>query len=431
MANRPAMAPSTTLDSVQAAFDHFGLRPLAPKGKSVHQVLRDEGAPQIDVDSLRQGPAAEVRAKPSEAPNPREKDKIHGRIFMASRQVRRVDGLREHEGIGVPRGVQSNMRRTATVEEGRCYLTLDTACENTVAGTTILQKIAVHLGQHQGLQALIRPETEAYCFGPGAPMASQERWSVPIGVLGRPAVICTSSVQDKDCPKIPFLAGQDWMVFMSACVDVGRHVAVLRELDVVTPLFIDHTGHLVIAIDEMPPEGWPNGLVARKNGYPGVLFEGYARDVREAAKPAGKNEVVVESADMNFATTHYYEPNTSERFPCTVSNDYWQYMIDKGIYVRHHVRPRRSFFEPQDTKDGPDRKDLQPVRVTVMSCDTEPVCVMIGLLMGLVVRVILGLELRTSLAKVRTSTPSTFRRRPIGWRSSSTMGATSRPEPGK
>ncbi|CAE7660365.1 FCPF, partial [Symbiodinium necroappetens] len=93
-----------------------------------------------------------------------------------------------------------------------------------------------------------------------------------------------------------------------------------------------------------------------------------------AAKPAGKSEVVVEPTDMNFATTHYYEPNTSERFPCTVSNDYGQHRADKGTHTRHHARPRRSFFEPQDTKDGPDRKDLQPVRVTVMSCDTEPVC---------------------------------------------------------
>ena len=51
------------------------------------------------------------------------------------------------------------------------------------------------------------------------------------------------------------------------CIDVGSHVCHLRELGLTVPLFIDVTGHLVIAIDEYPPAGWPSGLSARKDGY--------------------------------------------------------------------------------------------------------------------------------------------------------------------
>ena len=335
---RAVMAESPSTEAVAKAFEHFGLDVVPHSRKGVLELLQDPDDELPDIEALRK--------------------------VMA---VRRVPWSMVLCPKSVPRGVQSAMRRPPTVEEGRCYLTLDTACENSVSGTTILQSIAGRMQQQFAVKPIIRPESETYCFGPGEPTMSQERWMVPIGIRGRPCVIATSSIPDQNGSKIPFLAGQDWMVFMNACLDIGRHIAIFREIGVQAPLYVDITGHLVIAIDEMPSSGWPQDLVARKDAYPGVLFEQSGRNAGATGKASGMAK--------HFAPTHVYEPNdASEGRPCTVAADHWEFQVDRQIYVRHHCRPRTSLFAPGDTLDGPDPKDLQPVRITWKAGAEEPVC---------------------------------------------------------
>ncbi|CAE7233125.1 GIP, partial [Symbiodinium necroappetens] len=335
---RAVMAESPSAEAVAKAFEHFGLDVVPHSRKGVLELLQDPDDELPDIEALRK--------------------------VMA---VRRVPWSMVLCPKSVPRGVQSAMRRPPTVEEGRCYLTLDTACENSVSGTTILQSIAGRLQQQFAVKPIIRPESETYCFGPGEPTMSQERWMVPIGIRGRPCVIATSSIPDQNGSKIPFLAGQDWMVFMNACLDIGRHIAIFREIGVQAPLYVDITGHLVIAIDEMPSSGWPQDLVARKDAYPGVLFEQSGRNAGATGKASGMAK--------HFAPTHVYEPNdASEGRPCTVAADHWEFQVDRQIYVRHHCRPRTLLFAPGDTLDGPDPKDLQPVRITWKAGAEEPVC---------------------------------------------------------
>ena len=142
---------------------------------------------------------------------------------------------------------------------------------------------------------------------------------MPVGIRGRPCVIATSSIPDQAGSKIPFLAGQDWMLFMDTCLDIGRSLAVFREIGVQAPLHVDTTGHLVIAIDEMPNSGWPQDLVARKDGYPGVLFEQSGRNTNAAGRR--------KEAQCAFSPTHTYEPNDAvEGIPCTVAADHWEFL---------------------------------------------------------------------------------------------------------
>ena len=96
------------------------------------------------------------------------------------------------------------MRRPPTVQEGRCYLTLelDTACENTVVGKTLLQEITTRLVRLYSVKPLIEAEHEAYCFGPGQPITSNERWAVPFLIQGEPGVIKTSSIADDEGSRI-------------------------------------------------------------------------------------------------------------------------------------------------------------------------------------------------------------------------------------
>ena len=59
-------------------------------------------------------------------------------------------------------------RRPPTVDPDKIYLTIDTACENTVIGSVYLEKVLQRLGAY-GIMPLADKECEQYCFGPGAP----------------------------------------------------------------------------------------------------------------------------------------------------------------------------------------------------------------------------------------------------------------------
>ena len=349
-ARAPTMSPSPAPEAVKRAFEQLGVTMAVLSGSSVLELL-EKKSPAVDVDTLR-------------------------KAMMVHKPFRHV--LLE-ELTGSPRTVLSNMRRQPTVETGRIYLTLDTACENTVAGTTILQEITVNLQEKHNLQPIIEPESETYCFGPGEPVTSVERWFVPAGIQGAHSVICTSSIQDKAGAKIPFLAGQDWMVFVDACIDIGRNEAMLRELGVTAPLFVDFTGHLVIAIDEITD--WRPGVYAFKTGYPGRLFECTSRQVQESSAAskdqAGAEGNAFDSGEFSqhFAPTHMYEPKHSAEQAklCCVPADMWEFMFENQVYVRHHRRPRCDLFVPEVFSDGPDPRDLQDIRVTLLSNEAEPI----------------------------------------------------------
>ncbi|CAE7586371.1 RE1 [Symbiodinium natans] len=303
--HRPHMTPSQAPELVAEAFRHFGLEPVPSGRKGVRELL-DEDTPGPDIESLR-------------------------RALV----TRRAD-------FSLERAVCSSSRRPPTVEPNRLYLTLDTACENTVAGVTLLRSYAKQLETNYGVHVKIEAESEHYCFGPGPPLPSKERWSFPLGIGGEQAVIHTSAVEDTHSPKVPFLAGQDWMKFMDACLDIGRDRALLREIGIEVPLFVDTTGHLVIAIDEFPAGGWAAGLKPQKEGYAGATFG--ASDVAATAFAARKETVLPDVSQVACGTTHFY-------VPC--------------------LMPRVALFEPQDAIDGPDPESLQPLRVTV--CSALPV----------------------------------------------------------
>ena len=141
---------------------------------------------------------------------------------------------------------------------------------------------------------------------------------------------------------------------------------------------MDFTGHLVLAIDEITD--WRQGVYAFKTGYPGRLFEGASRQVQETAVQVEDEAVAKSSAfdvgefSKHFAPTHMYEPKHSaeQAQPCCVPADMWEYMIESHVYVRHHRRPRCDLFVPEVFSDGPDPRDLQDVRVTLLSNEKEP-----------------------------------------------------------
>ncbi|CAK9046745.1 unnamed protein product, partial [Durusdinium trenchii] len=173
-----------------------------------------------------------------------------------------------------PRGALSNTRMRPTVQKNGAYLTIDTACENTVGGLTQLRHVAEILQRKFEVRPLITEEKESYRFGPGDPRTSLHRWHVPVGIGGRPTVIKTSTLDDTDpnSGKIPWLAGQDWLRLVRAVIDVGEQKIYLKALDAAADLFVDHTGHLVVAVDDFPAAGWPQDRTACHDGYAGVLW---------------------------------------------------------------------------------------------------------------------------------------------------------------
>ena len=178
-------------------------------------------------------------------------------------------------------------------------------------------------------------------------------------------VIKTSALEDRhpDQNKIPWLAGQDWLRFMAAVVDIAEQKIVLKTIGAEAPLQVDHTGHLVVAVDDFPSTGWPQGKVATRDDYAGVLWA------------TGKAYTATAETDVASQCTHIYNPEDDpinnykgeflDMVPCVVPGDYWQYSMDNHqVYVRHHLSPRTTRFHPQDSVDGPEPRELQPLRVT-------------------------------------------------------------------
>ncbi|CAK9009213.1 Fucoxanthin-chlorophyll a-c binding protein F, partial [Durusdinium trenchii] len=251
-----------------------------------------------------------------------------------------------------PRTSLSLTRRQPTVEQGRIYLTIDTACENTVTGSSGMEDILVKL-KAIGLMPLQEPEREQYCFGPGPPKVSTVRLSVPIGIGGVPLVIRTSLIkEDEGAPnKIPFLAGQDWLVFMEAVIDLGRNTMWLPTIQKEIPLYVDVTGHLVIAVDEYPAAGWPPGLTTRVDRYPGAIFTVYKGTDTDTPKPLHSQPTKDGAARVeNFAyvpsPNYVYEPN------------------DDDMNVN---KPRQRPFTLDETPDSPDPQSLGTAKVTIIA----------------------------------------------------------------
>ena len=309
---------------------------------SVWKLLQDMPAP--DVDSLRV------------------------RQTYAMRKVI-IDDFANNEDIelipdGIPRTVCSLIRRQPTVVQDKIYLTIDTACENTVCGSTEMQKLLNKLTEI-GLAPTHATENEQYCFGPGAPQVSSTRLSVPIGIGNAPAIIRTSLIHEDKITGgagpngIPFLAGQDWLLMMKAIIDVGNDTIEFPAIGVKAPLKVDHSGHLVVAIDDFPSDGWPHGCPLALDEYPGAVFDGKKKSER------GRSTCTVDSSP-----NYFYEPNQDNmneglsQAHVRVATDYWECGFD-GMVIRHHCRPRDKLFIPEETHDRPDPQQLREERITV------------------------------------------------------------------
>lgn len=295
--------------------------------------------------------------------------------------------------IDIVRGACSLARRKPTVEAGRCYLTIDTACENTVCGSIYMDFLATKL-KEQNFMALQQPEREQYCFGPGKPQTSTTRLSVPIGIGGVPTIIRTSLVREDKLAGgqgpngISFLAGQDWLLMMKAVIDIGQNLIRSPLLGIDVPIQVDVSGHLVIAIDEYPKNGWPPGLTTSLDLYPEAVFaagrhrpceDGDQPDAKRAKKKERQSSTPSASTSKTYFIPNFiYKPNLDTmntditKGPCSVPADYWEYDLKKGIVIRHHCRPRCSRFHPEEAHDRPDTSDWMSHRVTCVA-GTSPV----------------------------------------------------------
>ena len=136
----------------------------------------------------------------------------------------------------------------------------------------------------------------------------------------------------------------------------------------------------MVAIDQFPQGVWPSGLVATSVTYEGALFQFEETDslrLRESY-PAARFDAV--NQELKTAPNFHYEPNDDEynvelpRGPCVVHPDHWEFKFDKGIYIRHHCRPRQALFTPEeDMSSGPEIKMLSDERMTVVSGLAEPI----------------------------------------------------------
>ena len=267
--------------------------------------------------------------------------------------------------IEVPRDIFSNTRQAPSVTQGVAYITIDTACENTVGGKTQLMHVAAILEKKHKVKPLVHAEEESYRFGPGEPRVSKERWHIPIGIGGKAMIIKTSALEDRDpgMNTIPWLAGQDWLRFMGAVVDIADQKIILKTIGAEAPLYVDYTGHLVVAVDNFPADGWPQGKVATRD------------DSEKAYTDRGGTGV--------SGATHIYDPAKDkyhdglaelERVACTVSPDYWNFTMDHPcIYQRVHEQPRTTRLHPDEVLDGPESRELLLVRYTFKNGASEPI----------------------------------------------------------
>ena len=342
---------ATAPEAVREAFDVLGIKPPDTKD-SVWGVLNQEAEATFDLDEMRVVMAV-TRQGPSlqELQRPHLGHDDHGQL------------------LGVPRSVLANTRLAPSVRDDVAYLTIDTACENTVGGRGHLDYVMEILLKKHNVKALITPEEESYRFGPGEARISHQRFHIPIGIGGVAMIIKTSSLEDRhpEQNRIPWLAGQDWLRFMEAVVDVAGQKLILKAVGAQADLFIDVTGHLVVAVDDFPPDGWPQGKVKTRDHYAGALWMSGKAYTATAVRPE--------------QCTHIYNPEddpmnstgATSRTPCLVPGDVWEYSLEHPLlYVRHHRTPRTTRFHPQEVVDGPDPKELQPLRVTYKDGYGEP-----------------------------------------------------------
>ena len=183
--------------------------------------------------------------------------------------------------------------------------------------------------------------------------------------------------------KIPFLAGQDWLLMMKAVIDIiGANEVEFKALGVRAPLHVDTSGHLTVAIDEFPVGGWPPGLETRIDHYPGAVFV----TAKTALDDKGKDPIVASSAyekcdkQITGCPNYMYEPNDDNmntnipRGPCSVQPDFWEFDYVHGIIVRHHRRPRKELFDLATCPDGPLCEQLMSDRITVVNGLDKPLC---------------------------------------------------------
>ena len=277
-----------------------------------------------------------------------------------------ISDLEDDEMIpdGSPRTVFSLLRRRPTVMPGRAYLTIDTACENTVCGSNYAQKLLDMLYKFN-IVPTAETENEHYCFGPGAPQTSVTRLAVPVGIGDVAAVVKTSVIQEDKLygsvgPNgIPFLAGQDWLLMMGAVIDIGNSAIEFPLIGVKVPLYVDHTGHLVVAIDEFPNSGWPHQAPFALEEYPGAVFAVVEKKERNRSSCA-----VDSSPDYIYEPNHDSMNQDLSNSPVRVPPDFWEYTYH-GMVIRHHCRPRNSLFDPVEAHDRPDTQVFRGERITI------------------------------------------------------------------
>ena len=347
-ANRPRAIQhvATAPEAVAEAFNVFGVKPPADTSPTVWDCAKEDK--DYDLEKMRSINAV-VR---------------EGALLPGGDRAQ----VPEAEEFQLVRSVNANTRLAPTVKPGTAYITIDTACENTVGGLTWLHSVAKILDEKHQVKPIIHAEEESYRFGPGEPKISYQRWHVPIAVGGKPMVIKTSALEDRDpaMNRIPWLAGQDWLRLVEAVVDIGASKIFLKALGAEAELFVDHTGHLVVAVDDFPREGWPQGRHATRDDYAGVLW------VTEKAY-MGDTRVEKYTHIYNPEDDNYNNGGITTRTLCKVDADVWEYHMDfPSVYIRHHVRPRTNKFHPQDTVDGPQSKELQPLRITFKHGNNEP-----------------------------------------------------------
>ena len=320
-----------------------------------------------------------VRAARSELPGPDFEEP--GSVWSLLQDTKKGPNPDDLRRVNVVRQAQRSimtMRRKPTVAPYKFYLTIDTACENTVVGSCYIESYLLHLKEH-GLMPLQEPENEQYCFGPGDPKTSTVRLSIPAGIGGAPVIIRTSLIDEEEgaANKIPFLAGQDWLVMMGAVIDLGNNQLSLPLIDKVVPIFVDYSGHLVIEVDNYPGGGWPAGLETKIDKYPGAIFTVTANkgDASPVSPPAKRRKGSA-PFDISVDNPNYqYEPNDdslhdpkvtpcANRGPCFVKPDYWEYLTNLGIVIRRHCRPRHGFYAIDEFVGGPDPQSLREERLT-------------------------------------------------------------------
>ncbi|CAE7230751.1 RE1, partial [Symbiodinium sp. CCMP2456] len=352
-AHKPTMSRSSAPEAVENAMRFFGIAPVHSDG-GLRDFLQDSGGKDdetIDLDKLR-------------------------RTFAARRT----------------HWIFSTHRALPETAYNKDYLTIDTACENTVVGKRLLDRVLRRWQDDFGLVPKEEAENEFYCFGPGEPKRSTMRVHLPIGLGGQAVVISTSVIDDSDLHEIPFLAGQDFLTFSKAVIDMGERRVTFPALGGVTvPALLDATGHLVLELDDFPDGGWPAGLRPDFSAYAGMIFAGTARtgcrDVSQGQRltepePSADQEkytdLPVISERVSQQLTHKYEPNLDDMnsdlqpFKCTLPVDHWQFCVDTGMHVRHHLRPRTSLFELHEVADGPEARWLRGERVTIIHGVSEP-----------------------------------------------------------